>query len=145
MSRPSVQPAYETQMVIVNRKSVFFFLPSDRVCEKCWSLFILCRYLVASNVRMLFVRGAAVFPRSFTHILHPRKVSSTTKSLSFTYCGSSLSSIISCIHFCIGIRYYSNNLMSPFAWIIIWTTIFVLRQYVCIISHTLQIIRILYR
>lgn len=49
-SRPSARPAYETQMVIVNRKSVFFSLPPDRVCEKCRSLFILCRCLVASNV-----------------------------------------------------------------------------------------------
>lgn len=144
-SRPSARPAYETQMVIVNRKSVFFSLPPDRVCEKCRSLFILCRCLVASNVRTeLFVRGAAVFPRSFTHILHPRKASATAKSLSFTYHGSGLSSTISRTHFCIGIRHYSNNLVSPFAWIIIRTTIFVLRQCVRIISHyASQIIRVI--
>lgn len=131
-------------MVIVNRKSVFSPLPVHARTTESAREFIHIMSLQRGAVRRVargervsaesFSLGAAVFPRSFARILHPRKASATAKSLSFTYRARHASERekeremrfiprSSRAHFSMRIRHYSNNLLPLFGRTIIRTTI----------------------
>lgn len=121
-------------MVIVNRKSVFFLPFPDRVYAKSTGVY---SYYVAASSQQQRVNRA--FRKRDCRILSPLPHRSLVFCTRVKYLPPREIVIVYILrekfilsyksHFSIRIRHYSNNLVSPFGWIIIRTSIFCFKNF----------------